>query len=310
MQIHIPQTSLSFVVHGTHFGVMDPGESYDYHYHKMFEILYCRSGSVTEWINDHELRMEAGDWLFLNSGVRHRSRNGTGKPYEYISIQFDTDLPQLRHILMVPEAGFVPAHAAAEQKMLPAFVQNLLALAAPLIANDASPSSRHVMSLEISPTEILLQYANILLMVQAFLDINQEHIMRRQEMQKKGVTDSELQIANRMAALLDEGANTAVTISGIAGELNLSRSQCSKVFTKVYGLSPRQYLTKIKLLKAQSLLWAGEWSVSDISQQLGFSSVYHFSRQFRKWTGASPTKFRPRHSGFSLPHPMHRHPEP
>jgi len=87
---------------------------------------------------------------------------------------------------------------------------------------------------------------------------------------------------------------TDIKIEEIANHLNLSRSQCYKVFTKVYGMSPRQYLTQLTLNQAKRHLLDNELTIEEIAEKLGFSSISHFSRQFKRWTGVSPSQYRPR----------------
>lgn len=94
---------------------------------------------------------------------------------------------------------------------------------------------------------------------------------------------------------LSLGLCEEATVAGVAKEMNLSRSQCSKLFSKVYGLSPRQYVSQQKLKLAKELLVTTHLPMTDIAEKLGFQSASHFSRQFRRWTGQSPSEFKPRH---------------
>jgi AraC family transcriptional regulator len=70
-----------------------------------------------------------------------------------------------------------------------------------------------------------------------------------------------------------------------------------KTSPKIYSMSPRRYLSEYKLKKAKELLLHTNLSIEEIAEQLYFSSSFHFSKQFRRWTGVSPTHFRPKHSG-------------
>ncbi|MGG1518034.1 helix-turn-helix domain-containing protein [Paenibacillus oryzisoli] len=109
--------------------------------------------------------------------------------------------------------------------------------------------------------------------------------------------------ATEVAHLIEEklalglSGDGEATIAGIAKELNMSRSQCSKLFSRVYGLSPRQYMSQQKLKLAKELLVTTHLPVADIAERLGFQSASHFSRQFRRWTGQSPSEFKPKHRG-------------
>jgi AraC family transcriptional regulator len=102
-------------------------------------------------------------------------------------------------------------------------------------------------------------------------------------------------VAHAIEEKLSLGLGEEASVAGIAKELNLSRSQCTKLFAKVYGLSPRQYVSQMKLKLAKELLVTTHLSMTDIAEKLGFQSASHFSRQFRRWTGQSPSEFRPKH---------------
>nr|WP_275942616.1 helix-turn-helix domain-containing protein [Paenibacillus alba] len=102
-------------------------------------------------------------------------------------------------------------------------------------------------------------------------------------------------VAHAIEEKLSLGLCEETTVAGVAKEMNLSRSQCSKLFSKVYGLSPRQYVSQQKLKLAKELLVTTHLSMTDIADKLGFQSASHFSRQFRRWTGQSPSEFRPKH---------------
>ncbi|MEC0232610.1 AraC family transcriptional regulator [Paenibacillus alba] len=102
-------------------------------------------------------------------------------------------------------------------------------------------------------------------------------------------------VAHAIEEKLSLGLCEETTVAGVAKEMNLSRSQCSKLFSKVYGLSPRQYVSQQKLKLAKELLVTTHLPMTDIADKLGFQSASHFSRQFRRWTGQSPSEFRPKH---------------
>lgn len=51
-------------------------------------------------------------------------------------------------------------------------------------------------------------------------------------------------------------------------------------------------MTRRKWSKAKELLAISNLNVYTVSEQLGFRSVHHFSRQFRRWTGLTPSQYR------------------
>ncbi|MEI3155427.1 MAG: helix-turn-helix domain-containing protein [Odoribacter sp.] len=73
---------------------------------------------------------------------------------------------------------------------------------------------------------------------------------------------------------------------------NYDYSFLSKLFSEVTGNSIERYYIAQKVERIKELLIYGELSISEIANQLQYSSVAHLSTQFRNVTGMSPSKFR------------------
>ncbi len=71
----------------------------------------------------------------------------------------------------------------------------------------------------------------------------------------------------------------------------MSRFHLLRQFRRVYGVTPRGYLSRIRLDQARRLLSRGT-SVTDACLSVGFSSVGSFSSSFRRQNGCSPSEFR------------------
>ena len=83
-----------------------------------------------------------------------------------------------------------------------------------------------------------------------------------------------------------------VTVKELAASCHLSESRFSHLFKEIMGKSPMSYLLDLRLNKAKELLEDTELSVLAISEALGFSNQFYFSRQFKKHTTLSPTEYR------------------
>jgi AraC family transcriptional regulator len=66
----------------------------------------------------------------------------------------------------------------------------------------------------------------------------------------------------------------------------------TKLFTKEEGITIERFYMLQRIEKAKELLLYGISHASEIANQLGFSSVQHFSNQFKKVTGISPAYFK------------------
>lgn len=77
-------------------------------------------------------------------------------------------------------------------------------------------------------------------------------------------------------------------LAGIAG---LSTVYFRKLFTATMGVSPIVYVQTLRIEKAKEILKSDYGSLSDVAAGLGYSSLYDFSRAFKKHTGIPPSKY-------------------
>jgi AraC-like DNA-binding protein len=74
----------------------------------------------------------------------------------------------------------------------------------------------------------------------------------------------------------------------------LGISRLSQLFRESIGMSPMQYMAKLRVEKAMELLLTTGMSIGEISDSLGFNSINYFSRFFKRQTGHSPQEARNR----------------
>ena len=86
--------------------------------------------------------------------------------------------------------------------------------------------------------------------------------------------------------------DAALTNSKLATECNISEVYFRKLFTKHFGLSPKQFIIDLRIQKAKQLLAEGALSIYAISEKCGFSNPYHFCKLFKQHTGISPSEYR------------------
>jgi AraC-like DNA-binding protein len=87
-------------------------------------------------------------------------------------------------------------------------------------------------------------------------------------------------------------ASCELNNSALAELCHISEVYFRKIFAQQMGITPKQYILDIRIGRAKQLLGSLNISVSQIAEQCGFSSVYHFCRAFRKMTGFTPTEYR------------------
>lgn len=78
----------------------------------------------------------------------------------------------------------------------------------------------------------------------------------------------------------------------LAGRCGISYSALKRAFVKRFGCPPQKYVTNMRMNYACDLLETGDYSVEAVAQLTGYSTVYYFSRQFKKQVGMPPAEFR------------------
>ena len=96
----------------------------------------------------------------------------------------------------------------------------------------------------------------------------------------------------RVIAFVRERISRTVAISELAREAGLSAAYFSQRFKSSTGMSPHQYLLRLRICKAKKLLEESESPVIDIAAECGFQTQQHFARIFRRLTMRTPTEYR------------------
>jgi len=99
------------------------------------------------------------------------------------------------------------------------------------------------------------------------------------------------QIAPSIDYLEKHFTDPLLTNELIAEASGVSTVYFRKLFTEAYGMPPMRYVRQKRIEKAQSLLENGFSNVSEISEIVGFNSIYHFSKTFKQIIGTSPTAY-------------------
>lgn len=86
-------------------------------------------------------------------------------------------------------------------------------------------------------------------------------------------------------------ANDGADIAELAQGVGMSPSRLIRVFAALFGTTPHQLRTQVRLDRARELLAEGS-PVTDVCMEIGFTSLGSFSALFTRWTGRSPSGYR------------------
>jgi AraC-like DNA-binding protein/ligand-binding sensor protein len=104
--------------------------------------------------------------------------------------------------------------------------------------------------------------------------------------------EAEPPIIRRAKAYITDHCGDPVDLDEIARAMHVSTFYFCKMFKKATGLTFTDYLGRVRVEKAKNLLLNPHLRVSEIAYTVGFQSLTHFNRIFRKITGEAPTAFR------------------
>jgi AraC-like DNA-binding protein len=94
------------------------------------------------------------------------------------------------------------------------------------------------------------------------------------------------------ALWIEAHAHQALSLDDVAAELGLSPFHALRIFGRVVGVTPHQYLVRSRLRRAARLLADGATSITDVALEVGFADLSNFVRTFHKAAGVSPRGFR------------------
>ena len=104
----------------------------------------------------------------------------------------------------------------------------------------------------------------------------------------------------RFFALREEIHNrfdASLSVNDMAAAAGLSPSRFYSVYKAVFGISPKKDYLNIRIEHAKSMLRAGDHTVEQVAEAVGYSNPFHFIRQFKEVVGMTPGKYQKRANG-------------
>jgi AraC-like DNA-binding protein/ligand-binding sensor protein len=103
---------------------------------------------------------------------------------------------------------------------------------------------------------------------------------------------AESPVIKRAKEFIIENQAEDLSLGQVAKAVNTSTFHFCKMFRKATGLHFTEYVSRVRVEKARNLLLNPNLRVSEIAYEVGFQSLTHFNRVFKKITGRSPTHYR------------------
>lgn len=99
----------------------------------------------------------------------------------------------------------------------------------------------------------------------------------------------------RIAAHIRENLGASLRGSELAATVQLSSSYFIRAFKVSFGIPPVEYITRLRVLRAQGLMLSTDNSLAEVALTCGWSDQSHFSRRFQRVVGVSPGVWRRQH---------------
>jgi transcriptional regulator GlxA family with amidase domain len=118
--------------------------------------------------------------------------------------------------------------------------------------------------------------------------------LRRKNAQSRGVPDITIHDP-RVRMVIDfmrANLQRKLSLMDFARAVNLSAAHLSRLFKTETGLSPGEYLIRLRMEKARSLLTSSLLSIKEIMALAGYRNRSHFVQHFRRYSGLAPSEFR------------------
>lgn len=109
------------------------------------------------------------------------------------------------------------------------------------------------------------------------------------ELSRVGLVDRRIR---RSIELMHTQLDQDLALRTLAAASYLSPFHFARLFKKLTGSTPHNYLAGIRATRAQLLLAGTELSVTEVGAQVGYLSASHFTKAFRLATGTTPREFR------------------
>lgn len=104
--------------------------------------------------------------------------------------------------------------------------------------------------------------------------------------------NAEPPVITRAKAFIREHLSEALSLGMVARAVNTSTFYFCKLFKRVTGVNFTDYVSRLRIERAKELLLNPNLRISEIAFEVGFQSLTHFNRVFKRVAGESPTEYR------------------
>lgn len=239
-------------------GFLFSGES-----HPMLELTYVDQGALHSVVDGAETVLKQGDLVIYGPNQWHMQYADIGVAPRFVTISFDLTGADISLLLN--------RKFTAPQKVV-ALLKNML---------------REQEEMDAYSGDIILtQLTQILICL-----LRDASDPRDQKLQTANSVHSENEIIRHAQQYISTHIREKLSVPLVAKQVDVSPSYLTALFHKNLQISPGEYIRRIKLQESKQLIRENNLNFTEIAAALQYSTVHHFSRQFKEKFGITPTEY-------------------
>lgn len=238
-------------------GFLFPGEA-----HPVAELTYVDQGSLHSVADGQDILLEQGDLVLYAPGQWHMQYADIGVAPRFMTVTFDAGTYDLS--ALYNRKFHSPQKAIGCLQQILREQERMDELSGDLIINLLSMVLLHLQRQSDKPADTL-QSAH-------------------------GLT-SENEIIRRAQQYITTHVRSRLTVPLVAKNTDVSPSYLTALFHKHLQISPGEYIRRIKLQESKQLIREGNMNFTEIAEALQYSTIHHFSRQFKEKFGITPSQY-------------------
>ena len=248
-----------------------------WHFHPQHELIYIQSSFGTKYVGDFVGSYEPGELVLMRSNLPHCWKN-----------QVDPD-QSAKSIVVQWEKGIY-----ARVPELDSFFEMLSSASRGIIFPEGVSSSyvsRLIQLTTVTGKDLYLQ----LLAILVELSESSYHTLSHESF----VGDLPVEYNDRITKIHDfveENYDRKIFLAELADLVGMSEQSFSRFFSKMMGRPFFTFLNEYRINVASRMLTHTDWSVAQIGYACGYDSLPFFHKQFNKFKGISPSKFRKKYT--------------
>ena len=249
------------------------------HLHQHMEVILCLRGELSYEIGDRPpVSLGADKGLIINAHTQHALRHNAESPGERIGL----------HLLRTTSSHH--DFAVFKAKDYADFYRILSAAAShPFrLSSQLKSDARKLAEFLKRPTDSISSSERSFIRILCCSILY--HLVQTLSGPQPAANDP--QPMDEAVRFLEERYANPFDVKELIRRMGYSRASLYTLFKRHTGLTPNDYLIRLRVEKAKLLLESSDQSITDISTATGFSSSEYFSAVFRRYVGQTPSGYR------------------